>query len=267
MPNKIYEDALKDILKNNLNKSLENYQLIYSAGSSKGDNYMGVIYRVQVIDKATGENKLNLIVKLPPESLTRRTELSTNDLFRREADFYDNIYPMYKKFQEEKGINIEKDGFHHIPFCYKTLTEEPFEGLYLEDLKASGFEMFDRLKEVTKEHVFLVMKNLAKMHAIFYSMKDQKPELIESCTEIKDILLILCDKENSSMTPWFESLKKQALEVVNKSNNKDMIKRIENLLEKNFSELLKNCFDLAKTEPYAVLCHGDVMELINFCQF
>ncbi|XP_070495614.1 uncharacterized protein [Chironomus tepperi] len=257
LPNKVYEEALEEILKNNLSKSLENYQLIYSAGSAKGDNYMGVIHRVQVIDKATDENKLSLIVKLPPESLARRNEMSTNVLFRREADFYDNVYPIYQKFQEEKGINIMKDGFHHIPFCYKTLTEEPYEGLYFEDLKASGFEMYDRHKEVTKEHVCLVMKSLAKMHAIFYSIKDQMPELIESYTKIKDIFLTLSDKTNSPLTPWFDSLKKQALDVVYKSDNKDMIKRIENMLERSFSELLKDCFDLEKTEPQAVLCHGD----------
>ncbi|CAG9802883.1 unnamed protein product [Chironomus riparius] len=257
LPNKIYDDVLKDILKHNLNKSTDNYELVFSAGSAKGDNYMGVIHRVQVIDKATGENKLNLIVKLPPQSLARRNEMSTSDLFRREADFYDNVYPMYKKFQEEKGIDVEKDGFHHIPYCYKTLIEEPYEGLYFEDLNASGFEMFDRLKEVTKEHVFLVMKSLAKMHAVFYSIKDQKRELIEPHTKIKDIFLTLSDRPNSPMTPWFDSLKKQALEVINKSQNKDMIQKIENLLENNFSELLKNCLDLEKTEPYAVLCHGD----------
>lgn len=261
LPNKIYDDVLKEILKNNLCKSLENYQLIFSAGSSKGDNYMGVIHRVQVIEKATSENKLNLIVKLPPQSLARRNEMSTNDLFKREADFYDNVFPMYKKFQEDKGVDIEKDGFYHIPYCYRTLSEEPYEALYFDDLKASGFEMYDRHKEVTKEHVLLVMKSLAKLHAIFFSIKDQKPEQVESYMKIKDIFLTLSDRKNSPLTPWFDSLKKQALEVVYKSKNKDMIKRIENVLDKTFSELLKCCFDLEKTEPHAVLCHGDVRNL------
>ncbi|CAG9802882.1 unnamed protein product [Chironomus riparius] len=257
LPHKVYEEALKEIIKNNLNKSFDDYQIIYSSGSAKGDGYIGVICRIQVVDKETNENKLNLIVKLPPDSPTRRQELSIGKFFAQESNFYDNVYPMYKKFQEQKGIDVEKDGFHHVPFCFKTLTQEPREGLFFEDLKACGFEMFDRLKEVTKEHVFLVMKALAKLHALFYSIKNQHPELVEGYIGLKDPFTMLCDKENSSFNPWFDNLKDQTLEVVNKSENKDMVERINSLLNRQFGELLNTCFEREKTEPYATLCHGD----------
>ena len=261
LPHKVYEEALKEIIKNNLNKSFEDYQIIYSSGSAKGDGYIGVICRIQVVDKETNEYKLNLILKLPPDSPARRQELSIDKFFAQESNFYDNIYPMYKKFQEDKGIDIERDGFHHVPFCFKTITQAPHEGLFFEDLKACGFEMFDRLKEVTKEHVYLVMKSLAKMHALFYSIKDQCPELVEAYIGLKDPFNMLCEKENSPFNPWFDNLKEQTLEVVNKSENKDMVKRINSLLTKQFGELLNICFDREKTEPYATLCHGDVMSI------
>jgi len=259
LPHKVYEDVLKEIIKNNLNKNFDDYQIIYSSGSAKGDGYIGVICRIQVVDKVTNESKLNLIVKLPPESLTRRHELSINKFFSHESTFYDNVYPMYKKFQEEKGIDVERNGFHQVPFCFQTLSEEPHEGLFFEDLKACGFEMFDRLQEVTKEQVLLVMKALAKMHALFYSIKDQQPNLIEKYIGLKDPFTMLCNKENSPFNPWFDNLKEQTLEVVNKSENKDMIERINSMLTKNFGELLNSCFDREETEPYATLCHGDVM--------
>ena len=50
------------------------------------------------------------------------------------------------------------DGFHHTARCYKSLTEEPYEALFLQDLNDYGFEMYDRLREVTREHVLLVMR-------------------------------------------------------------------------------------------------------------
>lgn len=263
-PHKIYDEVLKEIIKKNLKKPNEKYDVVYSPGSAKGDNYVGVIYKAQVKDKENGDIKLNLIVKLPPQSEVRREEFLSNAFFTREALFYDDVFPLFKKFQEQKGIDIEKEGFHHVPFCYKTLTNEPTEGLFFEDLKALGFEMYDRLKELSKDHVLLVMKTLARMHAIFYAMKDQNPELVEKFYDMQELFVLLCERDNSSMEAWFKSLKEQTLEVVNKSNNADMKEKINKMLVKKFGELLKNIFKREEIEPYAVLGHGDVRKIVIF---
>ena len=260
LPNKVYEKVLDEIIENNLGKSRDEFDIICSAGSDNGDGYVGEMYKIRVVDKETNEDKLNLIVKVPPENPVRRDQMfiKANVIFEREADFYDNVYPTYKKFQDEKGIDVEKDGFHQVPICYKTLTEEPYEGLFMEDLKAIGFEMFDLRKDLTKDHVFLVMKALAKMHAIFYCIKDQNPEWIKKYKTQVDLFILMTEKGKSPMDPWFDSMKKQALKVINESKNTDMVEKINNLLNDKFSKLIENCFDLEKAEPYATLCHGDV---------
>lgn len=258
IPNEIYEKVLLEIIENNLPKSIDDYDLKFSPGSNKGDNYLGIVYRIRVIDKSTNESKLNLILKLPPQNPVRRQEMTITNFFTREAKFYDDIYPLYKKFQEDKGINIEKDGFCHVPLCYKTLTDEPNEGLFLEDLKALGYEMYDRLRDLTKEHVFLVMKTLGRLHAVFFAIKDQKPELVETFYDMKDAFILMCERENSPMIPWFESLKEQTLEVVNKSDNPEMIERVKRFLKPDLQELLQKCLNLDSMGPYAAICHGDV---------
>ncbi|CAG9802885.1 unnamed protein product [Chironomus riparius] len=259
LPNKVYEKVLNEIIENNLGKSSDEFKIICSAGSENGDGYVGEMYRIRVVDKETNEDKLNLIVKVPPENPVRRDQMfiKANVIFEREADFYDNVYPTYTKFQEDKGIDVEKEGFHEVPICYKTLTEEPYEGIFMEDLKASGFDMFDLRKDLTKDHVFLVMKALAKMHAIFYSIKDQNPEWTVKYKTQKDLFILMTEKGKSPMDPWFESMKKQALKVINESENTDMVEKINKLLNNKFNKLIENCFDLEKAEPYATLCHGD----------
>lgn len=254
----VYEEAIKEIIKNNLRKSFEDYEIIYSPGSNKGDNYAGIVHRVQVKDKSENEIKLSMILKVPPENPTRRDEFMAKELFGREIGFYDCVFPLYKKFQEDKGIDIEKDGFHQAPYCFKTLTAEPFEALFFDDLKVKGFEMFDRFKEVTKEHVFLVMKSLAKMHALFYSIKDQNPKLIESYFELRDLFIMFCERKNSAMSTWYESMKKQAAVVINECKDVQMKNKVNAFLEKSIYDLMSNCCDRKKTEPYATLCHGDV---------
>lgn len=262
LPCEIYEKALTEVVEKELNNSIDNYDITISAGSSKGDNYLGIIYKVQVKDKVTNENKLNLIVKCPPQNETSRKEMFAGEFFRREAGFYDYVYPVYKKFQEDKGIDIENEGFHHVPLCYKTLTEEPYEGLIFDDLKARGFDMFDRLKEVTKDHVFLVMRTLGKLHAVFYAIKDQKPELFESYYTLKDSFTIMAETEQSTLPAYYNSLKKQTLEVVEKCDDLELKERIVNYLKNDYEELIEHCLSREKSEPYTAICHGDVSDCV-----
>ncbi|KAL7029770.1 hypothetical protein ACKWTF_006353 [Chironomus riparius] len=255
LPNEVYIQALHEVIKNNCNLTEDQYEIQCCAGSAKGDNYIGIVYRVSVKSKQDNSVKLNLIVKLPPQNAARREQFFVRPCFIREADFYNNLYPMYKQFQEEKGIDVEKDGFHEIPFCFKALTDDPFEGLYFDDLKASGFEMFDRFQNVTKEQVLIVMKTLAKMHAVFYCIKDQKPELIEHYRDMVDIFLQRKGDEN--MNVWFESVKNRSKDTITECGNEDMIKKVNDLLSLDFFELLETCINGEAAEPYAIVCHGD----------
>lgn len=253
LPNEVYESALMEIIKNNFDD--DEYEIEYSAGSNKGDNYIGVVYRIEVKSKTNEEKKLQLIVKLPPQDPARREQFSARPCFVREGEFYAEIYPLYKKFQEEKGIDVDVDGYHHAPFCYKSMIEEPHEGLFFEDLKASNFEMFDRFKDLTVDHVFLAMKAIAKMHAIFFCLKDQKPELIAKYKEMEDIFMMR--KGDNHMMAWFESLKETARGSL-KDCDSELLEKVNELFNKSFYELLSDCITGADAEPYTILCHGDV---------
>jgi hypothetical protein len=169
LPTELNRQALKEIIENNLPCKFEECEIDISQGSAKGDNYMGVLLRIDV--KRNGKKELTVIVKLPPQNEARREQFFVVPVFQRESMFYDDFYPMIKKFQQEKGINVEVDGFHEIPKCYKTITEDRSEAIFMEDLKGKGLEMFDRFKEVNIEHVALVMKVLGKFHAISFALK------------------------------------------------------------------------------------------------
>jgi hypothetical protein len=47
--------------------------------------------------------------------------------------------------------------------------------------------MFDRFKEVTKEHAMRTMEALGKYHALSFALRDQKPELFEPYKSLEDI--------------------------------------------------------------------------------
>lgn len=253
LPNETYELALREVIETNLKRSISEFDVAYSAGSAKGDGFVGELYKIKVSDRQTKEAKLSLIVKIPPKSAARR-EMMTPEVFTREALFYSEVYPLYLKFQEEKGIDIEKDGFCQAPHCYKT----KLEGLFLEDLTAKGFELFDRMKPVTADIVFPVMKSLGRMHALFYALKDQRPEVAAKFFDLPELFIKIIECSNNPMNSWFENVKEQSREVAVKSGNADLVRKVDEVLSKTFKSHLLDIFDRKKCEPYATLCHGDV---------
>lgn len=254
LPNKVYENAIKDFVRSRLGH--EDYELKIGAGSKKGDNALGIIYRVEVFSK--GVKKISLILKVSPQNLSRRREFLTHEIFNRESEFYDEIFPMYKNFQKMKKIDVESEGFHHVPNCYKTLTEQPLEGQLFEDLREKGFELYDRKNKISKEHVILIMKALAKMHATFLCIKDQKPEMAKKYTKMDDLLIKIFKVEKSACFTWHKQECQKALKVLKKCENKDLVQKVNNLLNKNVMQEFEEVLSGNNSEPYSVLCHGDV---------
>ena len=255
LPCEIYQQTLKDIIKENFDSPIEECKVVINAASAKGDNYIGVMYRANIKDPKGKE--LNVIIKLPPPNAARREQFSARPCFVRESEFYDEIYPMFKKFQEDKGIDVEKDGFYEVPSCYKSLTEEPLEALYLEDLKVTGFEMFDRFKDITVDHVNLAMKSIGKLHALSFAMKDQKPDLIAPYKEMKDIFIERDEKAKENIRTWFEMLKKQAVDCFKEGTRENVKEKAHEILKSDFFEILESCINSEAAGPYAVICHGD----------
>lgn len=73
----------------------DRFNLKISMGSSVGDNYIGVVYRVAatVDDKKHDGNKpdLSVIVKLPPQNAARREQFFARPSFTKEIWIYDEV--------------------------------------------------------------------------------------------------------------------------------------------------------------------------------
>ena len=95
-----------------------------SKGSDVGDNYLGVLYRVQVAEggKAEGEADgegskpaMSLIFKAMPASAKRREALRVVDFFVNEYTMYKSILPAYADFLVDKGLLKEKSHYPYTP--------------------------------------------------------------------------------------------------------------------------------------------------------
>ncbi|KAG5670235.1 hypothetical protein PVAND_000512 [Polypedilum vanderplanki] len=258
LPHKIYHEVVDKIVKLHNLDDTSKFKMEFSAGSAKGDNYLGIMFRIQIKSKKDNSTKLSLIAKLPPQNGARRDELQVGPAFNKEILFYDILMPIYKNFQEEKGIDVQTEGFYETPKVYSTINEPPHEAIFFEDLKVRNFEMFDRFKDITKEYVIIVMKALAKMHATFFCVKDQKPDLVKQFIGMEDFFIFLVRQGKNLLNAWYEGQKVHALKALEKVENSDLKKKIENFLNRNMEDILNEVIGTNVAEPYSTICHGDV---------
>jgi hypothetical protein len=254
MPHEVYVDAVTKIAELNNLADSEKYTIEYSAGSSKGDNYIGLMFRIKIKCKKDNSVKMSLIAKFPPENAARRDEFKVQTVFHREIQFYDVLMPMYRQFQAQHCF----EGFFEAPLVHLTLTEAPNEALFFEDLRMRNFDMFSRFEDFTKEHEMLVLKALAKLHAVFFCIKDQKPNLVKSFVGYEDMLIVLARNGKTLLCAWFEGQKKHALKALEKLENVEDKKKIEAFLSRNMNEMLEELVGTNVAEPYSTICHGDV---------
>lgn len=196
--------------------------------NSSSDNFIASIYRVR-LSTTDGSQTASLFFKMAPDNQLKRSLLQIHDTFVREAFVYEvvkchhlfmwtqisdidtvlmgdsgkckhlQVLPYFRDFQHLKRVH--KDGFSEYPICYKSITTEPIETMFFEDMTQADFTMVDK-DEITSEHILLTMKALGKysnvesmvpcdfmqnnkrillfwigkFHAISLALKDQEPE-------------------------------------------------------------------------------------------
>lgn len=165
----------------NINKAIENiakrekfvdYRVTVTSGSEKGDNFLGIIFRVKIEENGKSENKqpLHLIVKTPP---AMRNVLPVNRFYGMEVHVYSVIFPVLNTLQED--AKIHENQCFKLAKCFGCSSQNLLEFLALEDLNARGFKMFNRLKSFDYDHMMLIVNNLANYHALSYAMKEKQP--------------------------------------------------------------------------------------------
>lgn len=234
---------------------LKKWEYYIEPGSKKGDNYIGLIYRVIV----TGLNfkgatvKLSLIAKLAPENKIRREKYQVEDCFAREKLTYESVLPEMTKIQKQQNISSD-DRFISDMKCYRISTEKGKECILMEDITTKGYQMWDRNKPLDLDHAVLAMQQLGKFHAISFALKDQKPELFKKFSNLEDV--VFSNEEYfTDLIPYFNLFIDKAIDTLddNEIGARDKMQEFK----KHFMKIMFDGVKASLAEPYAVVCHGD----------
>ncbi|KAK5647385.1 hypothetical protein RI129_002277 [Pyrocoelia pectoralis] len=156
----------------------DNYTLQFSTGADEEENMGGSIIKVDATDRTkTDEPVTNFILKCAPPSSILRSMIPLSNIYNIEIYLYSTVFPEFTRIQSEKNILIP---FKPYPHFYKSLNDDREEMLVLENVKQLGYKHQNRHQPLDYVYVSLIVKQYAKLHALSYAIRDQKPKLFES---------------------------------------------------------------------------------------
>ncbi|KAK5646579.1 hypothetical protein RI129_005043 [Pyrocoelia pectoralis] len=160
-----------------MNLGLENYSIQFSPGVEKGENFGGIIIKAEVTENSkVRESVSNFIIKCSPPSKVLHSMIPLQDEFEIETYMYSTVFPEFTKIQNEK--NFPKV-FKPFPDFFKSLNEEYEEMIIMQNVKLLGYEHKNCKVPLKYNQVLLTVKQYAKIHALSYAIRDQKPKLFE----------------------------------------------------------------------------------------
>ena len=234
------------------------YTTEVDAGSKHGDNFMSDM--LQVVLKGARErngevihDNLNLICKVAPSNAERRREFQSIAVFKREGYLYSQVLPAFVEFQKERGLS-EKDGFFAFPKCYKVVADEEADHfvIIMENLKTMGFKMWPKEKSLAIEQMKLIMRELAKLHAISFAFEDQKPDIFKKFKKLDDILIGFF-AEDINISAVYPRTYQRVIDALKDERCKNAM--IE--FKRDFRQIIAECVGVGVCEPFGVITHGD----------
>ncbi|XP_037934810.1 uncharacterized protein LOC119669103 [Teleopsis dalmanni] len=227
-------------------------------GSCSGDNYMSYVHRLLLSEyeeeystgTEMGTNLLSYIVKRQITNKARRQLYRCDEAFDNEINAYTFAVPMLE--------NYAKDVL--FPKCFFAGTDKNGQSLIiLNDLKALGYRMHNRLVSMNLHYCELVMKQLAKLHAASITAKQMNYEhFSERCNHVQEI--VYNSKAEECYRNMIENSIGEALNSLRRSNVDgcltEPIRIIEKLQTKMYHQIQE--YITKPEESIKVLCHGDL---------
>ncbi|KAH8370343.1 hypothetical protein KR093_003119 [Drosophila rubida] len=238
-----------------------------SAGSSSGDNYMSLVKRVTIYDAAAGDATAagagdgandgeiwSVIIKRQIASLSRRQLYRCEEAFTNEIQMYQHVVPLLCRYSRQPMF----------PQCHLADKDDGSSNgeaiIVLQDLKALGFRMQNRLAGLELRQCLLVMKKLAQLHAASLAAQQlEAAQFAQKCAQMKEI--VYCPEAAEFYSRILDTSVQQALDSLHASNADGQlstpIRLIEQLQPKLFDQLQLS-INAAAATPFSVVCHGDL---------
>ncbi|XP_037052162.1 uncharacterized protein LOC119085771 [Bradysia coprophila] len=237
-------------------EKFENHSISTESGSDI-DGFQSLIFKITITGlRNNHEDKLCLICKIPSLNIARRKQFHSDITFDCELFFYENVFPYFETFQRERGVHSD-DGFFAFPKCYGLIRDEKSLGdhaIVMDNLNEKCYYMLDKANDIDFDHSILVLKELGKLHAVSFAIRDQEPEKFKQFMERTS--LFHYEVNNSTGAKFLQKAHyDRAIRSLDPSEL-DLIRKMESL-KLTYVDLINQVKTTTTCEPFGVLIHGD----------
>lgn len=190
--------------------------------NTKGANYTSAIYIATIT--APGKDVLHLFAKVAIMGEEMRTTIKADSLFENERFTYMELANTYDRIQDKYGVS--KEDRLVFPKFYTYHPEKLRETLVLENLTASGYETYNRLKSMDWNYASQAVTELAKFHALSFAYKQEDPECFKKVIEEKSYVMASADQDETAKA-MFEKLTQCCLMAVEELFRGKLVKFIQ----------------------------------------
>lgn len=238
---------------------IEGYAIKHKPGAKVGDGLTSTLLSIKIVGyRQTGPNvkpephELALVCKVQPFSVVRKESFNTKLLFQREVYVYNTLLPALDEFQAEHKV-ARTVGFFSFPKSYAAFHDDSSDEsiIVLEDLRQSGYRMWDKKKPTDFQSVRLVMEQLGRLHGLSIAFRCQRPDVFKEFAELPKLFIDLLTAPG--MASIIQSSYANAISLM---DNPEDIETLEKLA-KNVNKIFADGLDAEKLGQYGVISHGD----------
>lgn len=208
--------------------------------SSGGANYTSSLFLVDVVSP---NEIFKLFAKVAKIFGPQRGVMSADWLYATERLIYTKVAQLYEDLQRKNEVpDADKLKF---PYFFGYSDEYGKEVVIMENLVASEYKQFDRLKSMDWNHARASVEYLAKFHALSFALAKTNPEEFEKFSDMK---YEIGTTDEETVKPLWTKIINSALEVI-KDDQKDKVLKFFQTVPK------MNKYNKPIGKP--VLSHGD----------
>ncbi|KAJ3666356.1 hypothetical protein Zmor_001801 [Zophobas morio] len=160
------ETEIKYWLRKILKDNIEDHSVNILGNPEKDDGYLSDILFVNLTPNSNNEGKTyELVLKCNKTSQAFRETTPIKEAFKSEMFIYNKVIPEFTKFQAGKGIR------------------DYVQIIVLENLKISGYVLWDKKHPFTRKHIDLVVEEYAKFHSLSIALQINDPQKFKELSD------------------------------------------------------------------------------------
>ncbi|XP_072387289.1 uncharacterized protein [Diabrotica undecimpunctata] len=232
----------------------EDFSIELQGKTKKTEGYASdmVFAKIRLADSDKKLQEYHLAIKFSKPSM-RKFEVFRN-IYKNELLFYKDIMELFNDHQNKQNVS---QPFNAVAKCHVTFSDENVDIIFLENLYQQGYTLHDRQFSMNMNHLKLLMKTYAKLHALSFSLKDKQNE---SFVKILENDLITKKNVDFGTSDFFNACVVKVSKNLREANRSDLSTKFDELMEKGMSEIIFDVIVNQNPEPSVIVhcdCHNN----------